>query len=984
MVKYKCPPQGPTGASTFSDNIVGLQLVQGGGLTNANFDFTTTVVEKVNRSFDIGTFSTPISLNDLGIDLGKSFQIFQNNFKVTPNFDSTKITNFTAYGSLTKRFESSIINIINYFPAALEIINLREGYTTGNTAQNITFYSNENVTELDLDITAIRNPFGINFTVNATSDINSLEFSISQYRNLKETYPAYVLIVNGGQYPLSYLFPSQSLTAGTLTIQVDGNPFSGNSTSVDTIVIRPNDVIVNEVFNLNLDEVDEFLLYRYVTPIYTAQFQIPTEADNGNIFTRYQNVTWPLDGSWNLDIRTENFSSYIENLNEIGNEFDSQQTDLLSRFYVTDAFQEFDTPDKKVEKTLRIYGRSFDESKKYIDALSFMTSVNYNVGNDIPSKLLPNLAETLGWSTNISPITNVDYLTSVYGTTENAFPGYSTSQTIDDLNSQFYRNLILNSAYLYKSKGTRKAIDFLMNYIGAPEALIEFNENVYVADSPINIERFDELFQQISGGVFIPETPSLDPLNIYSFQGNPFTAYTSTTTIETVTTTIDDYPIDSEGYPSPRVNTENMFFQKGEGWFEQTPEHRSPEELIITTNSFTGQNLNVQTQLEPFTYGQKYLETFRDFPFLNYGFSLKKVNDNKKSWSDLQPPLRKNIDNLFDAYYTVSDDRLVLNVKNVDLFLNPAQALVYDVWYLSNTQNYSIPSSGLSNPYPQVGGIDWTFINPQPQYETFFEFYKTFWSNMINVRNRQFSSDGKTSGYPTLQSLFWKYLTMYQDVGIENNNFNYQNMIEYINGLGDSWIRLVEQFIPATTIWNTGTKFENSIFHRQKFVYRRQRMCQIGSENTVGPISNGTIEGTVGAPSITYPILFVDQDAVIDAYNITLQDWITDNECNPNLSTVSVYFGFSFIINGVNFVYQGDPQVNFNGPTLTNQQWYDIVIEGFTDIQTQLFDEGILATYTLENDTLYYILESNNVTFFENAPLSTDINIIVNLTTSCL
>ena len=607
MVKYKCPPQGPTGASTFSDNIVGLQLVQGGGLTNANFDFTTTVVEKVNRSFDIGTFSTPISLNDLGIDLGKSFQIFQNNFKVTPNFDSTKITNFTAYGSLTKRFESSIINIINYFPAALEIINLREGYTTGNTAQNITFYSNENVTELDLDISAIRNPFGINFTVNATSDINSLEFSISKYRNLKETYPAYVLIVNGGKYTVSYLFPSQSLTAGTLTMQVDGNPFSGNSTSVDTIVIRPNDVIVNEVFNLNLDEVDEFLLYRYVTPIYTAQFQIPTEADNGNIFTRYQNVTWPLDGSWNLDIRTENFSSYIETLNQIGNEFDSQQTDLLSRFYVTDAFQEFDTPDKKVEKTLRIYGRSFDESKKYIDALSFMTSVNYNVGNDIPSKLLPNLAETLGWSTNISPITNVDYITSVYGTTENAFPGYSTSQTIDDLNSQFYRNLILNSAYLYKSKGTRKAIDFLMNYIGAPEALIEFNENVYVADSPIDIERFNELFQQISGGVFIPETPSLDPLNIYSFQGNPFTAYTSTTTIETVTTTIDDYPIDSEGYPSPRANTENMFFQKGEGWFEQTPEHRSPEELIITTNSFTGQNLNVQTQLEPFTYGQKYL-----------------------------------------------------------------------------------------------------------------------------------------------------------------------------------------------------------------------------------------------------------------------------------------------------------------------------------------------------------------------------------------
>jgi hypothetical protein len=984
MATYKCPPQGPTGASTFSDNIVGLQLVQGGGLTGGNFDFTNAVVEKVNRNFEIGTFSSPISLNDLGIDIGKSFQVFQKNFKVIPNFDSTKITNFTSYGSLTKRFESSIINIINYFPASLEINNLRENYTTGNTADNITFYPNENVTELDLPISAIKNPFEINFTVNATSKINSLPFSISQYRNLKETYVAYVLIVNGNQYPLSYLFPSQSLTAGTLTIQVNGNPFSGNSISTDTILIRPNDVIVNEVFNLNLDEVDEFLLYRYITPIYTAQFQIPTEADNGNIFTRYENVTWPLDGSWNLDIRTENFSAYIEKLNTIGNEFDSQQTDLISRFYVTDAFQEFDTVDRKVEKTLRIYGRSFDESKKYIDALSFMNSVNYNVGNDIPSKLLPNLAETLGWSTNISPITNVDYINSVYGTTENAFPGYSTSQTIDDLNSQFYRNLILNSAYLYKSKGTRKAIDFVMNYIGAPQALIEFNENIYVADSPINIERFNELFEQISGGVFIPETPSLDPLNIYSFQGNPFTAYTSTTTIETVTSTIDDYPVDSEGYPSPRVNTEDMFFQKGEGWFEQTPEHRSPEELILTTNSYTGQNLDVQTQLEPFTYGQKYLETFRNFPFLNYGFSLKKVNDNKKSWSDSQPPLRKNTDNIFDAYYTASDDRLVLNVKNVDLFLNPAQALAYDVWYLSNTQNYPIPSSGLSNPYPQVGGIDWTFINPQPQYETFFEFYKTFWSNMVNVRNRQFSSDGKTSGYPTLQSLFWKYLTMYQDVGIQNNNFNYQNMIEYINGLGDSWIRLVEQFIPATTIWNTGTKFENSIFHRQKFVYRRQRLCQIKSGEINGPTSTGTIE-EIGASSITYPILFENNGEVLEAYNMTLQDWIDDNGCNPNPDNVSVYFGFSFTINGVDFAYQGNPDAIFNGgPSLTDFEFFALVITGFDVIQDQLESYGITVEVSFDGNSLYYILQSSNVDFFENAPESTDINIIVNLTTSCL
>jgi hypothetical protein len=39
-------------------------------------------------------------------------------------------------------------------------------------------------------------------------------------------------------------------------------------------------------------------------------------------------------------------------------------------------------------------------------------------------------------------------------------------------------------------------------------------------------------------------------------------------------------------------------------------------------------------------------------------------------------------------------------------------------------------------------------------------------------------------------------------------------------------MKLAEQMIPATTIWNSGVKMENSILHKQKFVYRRQRGCQ--------------------------------------------------------------------------------------------------------------------------------------------------------------
>jgi hypothetical protein len=66
--KYTCPPQPVTGAGTFSDNLVGLQLVAGGGLTQGNFEFTSSANEKTNRSFSTGTFSSPINLDSLGIE----------------------------------------------------------------------------------------------------------------------------------------------------------------------------------------------------------------------------------------------------------------------------------------------------------------------------------------------------------------------------------------------------------------------------------------------------------------------------------------------------------------------------------------------------------------------------------------------------------------------------------------------------------------------------------------------------------------------------------------------------------------------------------------------------------------------------------------------------------------------------------------------------------------------------------------------------
>ena len=841
--KYTCPPQSATGAGTFSDDLVGLQLVAGGGLTQGNFNFTTSTNEKTNRTFSTGTFSNPINLDSLGIgNVEQSKSIVENNFKVYPNFDLTQVTNFTLYGAMTKRMSASITTIISYFPAGIESTYMGINYLTGPTAVNIVYNQTNNETKFDLDVSRIRNPFDVDFTVNSTRNLLLKEIQVSPLRDMRVEYTKYSLYYKNVGYSLTGLIPTTSLTGGTLTLYVEGNPFSGQTLTNDDLVIRPNDYEVNKSFNENFDEVENFLLNRNVAPIYTSTFKVPRESDDGTYYIENLNVSWPLYGSWNLDIITKSFETYLTTISNVSDSFDLYKTNLISRFLTTASFNEFDTQDQKVEKVLQIYGKSFDDIKKYITALSFMTSVNYNVGNDIPSQLLKNLAQTLGWATNISPISETELLNSVFGdknSNNSVYPGITQQQTPDSLNYQYYRNLILNSAFLFKSKGTRKSIEILLRLIGAPEALIEFNEHVYLADQKINLSQFNTQFAQISGGTYLQQIPILDQTDIYSIFGNSYTGFTTTSDIQDVNITIDEYPMDEYGYPVTPTNSESYFFQMGSGWFEQTPQHRAPEQVDITNSIFVGNNPNYQTVLMPYSYGQEYLNRYRKFPFMDLGYQLTKTIDNNKSWVDTEIGIRSNLDGNFNSRYFVSDERLVLNVKNVDLFMNPAQGIAYDVWYMSQQYNYPIPNEGLNyvtptacdphpySPYPSRGGVDWTEINPQPKRKTFFEFAQTFWLNTINVRNRQFSSNGKTGGYPTLESIFWRYLQSNETIGIPNDNFSYKTMMEYVNGLGNYWIRLVEQMIPATTIWNTGTKLENSIFHRQKFVWRRQEGCQL-------------------------------------------------------------------------------------------------------------------------------------------------------------
>ena len=50
----------------------------------------------------------------------------------------------------------------------------------------------------------------------------------------------------------------------------------------------------------------------------------------------------------------------------------------------------------------------------------------------------------------------------------------------------------------------------MLRFVGAPEALIEFNEHVYVAGQPLNMREFRNYELKISGGTYTEEVPVLN------------------------------------------------------------------------------------------------------------------------------------------------------------------------------------------------------------------------------------------------------------------------------------------------------------------------------------------------------------------------------------------------------------------------------------------------------------------------------------------
>jgi len=189
-----------------NEELVGFQTTKGGGLTNTNFIWDYGVVEKIDKDYPVGVFSDAITLSTLNVDLQQAREALSVDVRVYPSYDLTDVTNFTLYGSLSKRLSTSVTHIINFFPAALEIDNVYIDYSTGYTATNIVYNQNENTTKFNVDVARIKNIFDIDYSENAERNISLRPTEVSYLRNLTKNYLDYSLFLGVESFGISCNF----------------------------------------------------------------------------------------------------------------------------------------------------------------------------------------------------------------------------------------------------------------------------------------------------------------------------------------------------------------------------------------------------------------------------------------------------------------------------------------------------------------------------------------------------------------------------------------------------------------------------------------------------------------------------------------------------------------------------------------------------------------------------------------------------------
>lgn len=774
-----------SGFGNIGDKAVGLQFANAKDeiagdpfLTLGNFSLSTSVTRKSTPGKTAALVGgdkayTAESINKLNPGKNNTESAvdqvnkkIQDNLTVRVLFNKKKLQNYVLYAPMKETIKNTIIEITQKYPAGLKlnVIGL-----SSPTVSEYNYSSSKDTAQFKINLANIFNPFDIEYTATGTTKTDDV--NITPLRNFSKTYTDYVVYYNEVEYKIlnATLPSSYNDNDNGIYVTVEGNPFvnqvNANQTVNRTFWLKPKMQKYDD-FQKNLSDMGQFLLdYDYDKKKYVSVIRYKKFTDLGVELNANETLTFPMYDEVNIDLFSDAFDKYLTKLNTISDDFDSTKTNLISRFLTTDSLKEFDTDDRKINMMFGLMGKNFDTIKKYVDGITFMTNLSYDKIENIPDLLVKNYGNMLGFETyNVEDENTL--IESLFDIKDLRIePGYKPV----DIDIELWRRIFINSYYLWKSKGTRKSIEFILNLVGLPDSIFEVNEYVYIARDKVD------------------------------FVNKSYSLYGSNYRDEILLTLV---PFDLDGYPTV------------------PPTIKYQEAGFTVTND--GRNFG------PYDFGTSYIKAYEkqgNEPI----FNMDRFADNVKSWvySESQV-LRLSEDTVGYTEYYEDDSRLVVNSKELEVYISSDKIFDFTLYRYLNRNSVDLNADLNFRVVPDINAGTLTFN----------QFLQKSMDNYIKPDNRK-----TIKTYPSLSKIYYDYLNL------TGNPVTNTKSLEFLNKFDSSWVKLVQQFTPATTILNAGKKIQNSKFLDNKFAYKHGLNNKVNWLGTDGsefqdlakrPVSQGT------------------------------------------------------------------------------------------------------------------------------------------------
>lgn len=413
-----------------------------------------------------------------------------------PNYSSLK--DFAYYGSAVELIRATVNDIVLRFPGGISYYG--EGKAPLVISGSPSYYLVSNEFDIDcwtggglISSGTVKNPM----RVLAASFMNYVD---SNGKDISAPSPNIT-----GNCPNS-IIGTVNVGGKDLEIFMDGEGkkylvTSGNSGG--GVIIKPKQSFIDEFWS-TMDDFERVLLNRDTTPVYKAVFETPYFDETGYYYEN-KSYVWPTIDGFTPDITTGAFQGYLESLISLATFHDEFDSDNIWRMMTHESIKnldwtyntrkgddetdltDFDT--KGIGAIMRIYGRQFDDIKRYADNIKNSNTLSYDEKSNAPDYFLSDTIENDGWEAQHSaPFT--DNANVVSATVKSlGLTLYTSGKTSGFVNASFQRRLALSSNYIQSMKGTRRGIETILGMFGyQPDSATTptsaagyFNINEYVA-----------------------------------------------------------------------------------------------------------------------------------------------------------------------------------------------------------------------------------------------------------------------------------------------------------------------------------------------------------------------------------------------------------------------------------------------------------------------------------------------------------------------